>query len=216
MKRLTELETKEDFAELEEILSKVRSGNIIGTMRQAVKHNDEYSYVDIEQAVSESEAIVYINEGFLYVVVQNVRNEQVRKIRTMWNMVLQRGTQRFVSGEANDYLLTIDLVCNELEGKGLVYCISAVQPVFVSSESNRALTLVFPINSVRCAKDEISLYDVEYEAALREESGNDVYNMDKYVGDEDDEGSDTYEENNDIIGTDEYAVGSSYIDNDED
>lgn len=213
MRKLTELETEEDFAELEEILSKVRSGNIIGTIRQAIKHDDEYSYIDIEQAVSESEPIVYINEEFLYITVQNVRSEQVRKIRTMWDMVLQRGTQRFVKGEANDYLLTIDLVRNELEGKGLVYCISAVQPVFVSNENNRTLMFAFPINSVRCSKDEISIYDVEYEAALREESGNDLYNMDIYNDEEDEENSETYEENKDIIGTDEYTVGSSYMDN---
>lgn len=214
MRKLTELETEKDFAELEEILSKVRDGNIVGTMRQAVKHDGEYSYIDIEQAVSQSEAIVYINEGFLYITVQNVRSEQVRKIKSMWNMVLQRGTQRFVKGEANDYLLAIDLICNELEGKGLVYCISGVQPAFVSSESNRTLMLVFPFDNVRCAKDEVSMYDVEYEAALREESGNDVYKMDKYdEDDEDDENGEAYEENNDFIGTNEYTVGSTYVDN---
>lgn len=211
MKKLTELATDADFEELEEILSKVSNSNIVGTLRQAVEHNGEYNFVDIEQAVSESKTVISINEGFIYFAVQNVQNESVRRIQSMWDIVLQRGTGRFVKGEANDYVLTVDLVCNELEGKGLVYCISAIQPVFVSSDNTRTLMLAFPLENARCAKDEVSLYDVEYEAALREESGNEVYKVG--TGGEDNEDNNAYDETDDFIGTDEYTVGSSYLNN---
>lgn len=209
MKKLTELETDKDFEEFGEILSKVSNGNIIGTLRQVVTKPDGsgYNYVDVQQAVSQSKTLVQVNENYLYITVQNVRSDDVRKIQTMWNMVLQRGTQCFVKGKANDYMLTVDLVRNELETEGRVYCISAIQPVFMSSEGNRDLTVVFAFDNVRCAKDEVSMYDVEYEAAIREESGNDVYKISD--SDDEDAESEGYDENDGVLNTDEYTVGMS-------
>ena len=225
MIRLIDLETDEEFAEFDEILTKVRSGNIVGTLRQAVKKPNngesgdedpsavEYTYVDLQQAVSSAKTLVQINGNYLYITVQDVHNEDIRKILTMWNMILQRGTQRFLKGEANDYLLTIDLVRDEVEKEGITYCISAIQPIFATNENSRVLTFVFELANVRCTKDEVSIYDVEYEASLREASGDDVYKISADYEDEDeDEG---FEENTDVLNNDRYTTGISQISGDE-
>lgn len=212
MIRIIDLETDEELAEFEEILSKVRNGNIIGTLRQAVeKADEEYNYVDLQQAVSSSKALVQINGDYLYITVQDIHNDDIRKILSMWNMILSRGTQRFLKGEANDYLLTIDLVRSEVEKEGIVYCVSGVQPILATSENSRCLTFVFALDSVRCSKDEVSIYDVEYEAAMREESGDEVYKIAEY---EDDNEDTAFEENADILDNNEYTTGMSSIDSD--
>lgn len=205
MKKLIELETDKDFEEFQEILSKVRDGHVVGTLKQVVtKPDGSYNYVDIQQNVAESKAILQINGNYFYVTIQNLRRVDVRKIQTMWNMVLQRGTGRFVKGEANDYVMTVDVVRDELE-KGFVYCITAVQPIFVSGDGSNDLTIVFELGNVRCAKDEVSLYDVEYEAAIREESGNEVYKTSTYEDDFADENEDdSFDENEDIVSNDGY------------
>lgn len=204
MKKLVELETDRDFEEFQEILAKVREGHVVGTLRQvAAAPNGGYNYVDLQQNVVESNAVLRINGNYFYVTIQNIRRVDVRKLQTMWNMVLQRGTKQFSKGEANDYLLTVDILRDELH-KGFVYCVSAVQPILASGEGDNDLTLVFELGNVRCSKDEISQYDVDYEAALREESGNEVYKFHTYEDDFTDDKEDAFSENDDIVNNDEY------------
>lgn len=206
MKKLIELETDKDFEEFQEILSKVHEGHVLGTLKQVVaKPDGSYNYVDLQQNVAESKPILQVNGNYFYITIQNLRRVDARKIQTMWNMVLQRGTGRFAKGEANDYVLTVDVIRNELQ-KGFVYCISAVQPIFVSGDGSNDLTLAFELTNVRCAKDEVSQYDVDYEAALREESGNEVYKISTYEDDFADNGEEErFDENDDIVSNDEYT-----------
>lgn len=203
MKRLIDLETDEEFSELSEIISEVCNGSIVATMRQAVKKPDgTYNYIDLQQGVTDAKSILQINGEYFYITIQDIRRTDVRKIMTMWNTVLQRGTNCYMKGEANDYLLTIDVVHND-QKKSLVYIVSAIQPVFVSGESDRDLMLVFSISDIRCSKDEVSMYDIEYEEALREESGDDVYKF----------GIDEEYEDIDSDDADDHTNGTKFVDN---
>lgn len=205
MRRLVDIETKEEFAELSEILAKVRNAHAVGTIKQAaLKENGEYSYIDLQQDVTETRTILQIEGSYFYVTIENIRRNSVRKMKTMWNTVLQRGTQQFEKGKANDYLFTIDIVHNELE-KGLVYSVSAVQPIFVSSDGDTDLKFVFPLDCARCSKDEVSMYDIEYEEAIREESGNDVYNFKNEDEDDEESNEESAEESEDFISNDKYT-----------
>ena len=175
MKRLIDLETDKEFAELSEILSKVRDGHVVATMRQAVQRTDgSFAYIDVQQSVAETKVFTQVNGGFFYLTLQNLRRTDVRQILTMFQTVLQRGTQNYKKQQANDYFLTIDLVRNEIE-KGVAYALSAASPIFASGEGSSDLMLVFEHQNIRCEKAEVSLYDVEYEKAIREESSNKVY-----------------------------------------
>lgn len=203
MKRLIDIESPEELNEFSEILSKISNSNIVGTLKQVLARPDGlYNYTDLQQAVSDSKVLVQIANGYLYITVQNLRRVDVRKLKTMWNTVLARGTQQFRKGQANDYIMVVDIVKDELQ-KGFVYCITAAQPIFVSGDGDNDLVFVFPLENARCSKDEVSIYDVDYEVALREESGNDVYNFNEDT--DDDEGSeDTFDENSDIIDNSKY------------
>ena len=199
MKRLIDLQTPEDFSEFSEILSKISDSNIVGTLKQVAARPDGlYNYTDLQQAVADSKVVVQIDNGYLYVTVQNLRRVDVRKLKTMWNTVLTRGTQQFRKGLANDYIMVIDIIKDELQ-KGFVYCITAAQPTFVSGDGDNDLMFAFSLENARCSKDEVSQYDVEYEAALREESGNEVYNFNDDVDDDNNNSEDTFDENSDII-----------------
>lgn len=205
MKRLIELETDEDFAEYREILEKARNGHTVGTLKQ-VMHNpetDQYSYIDLQQNTAESSAVVQVNENYFYVTLQRQTRTDVRKIRNMWNTMLSRGTLQFSKGLANDYLLTIDVGYTDFD-KGIAYVLSAVQPIFVTNEGDMDLTFVFPIENVRCAKEEISVYDIDYEVAMRNESGDKAYAFD-FDEDEDEFEETDADENEEFLNNDSFT-----------
>lgn len=205
-KRLVELETKDDFAELTEILSKVHNAHAVGTIKQAaIDKNGEYSYIDLQQDVAESKTIFQINGDYFYITIQNLRRTDVKKMKTHWNTVLQRGTQQFKKGKENDYIFTIDVIQNELQ-VGFVYGISAAQPIFVSSDGDTDLVFVFPMENVMCSKSELSMYDIEYEESVREDSQNDVYNFkgEQEEEEKEEEFDETLDEAKEIISNDKY------------
>lgn len=207
MKKLIEIITDEDFKEFEEVLSKAREGHVVGTIRQVAKAADgKINYVDIQRSVAECRTMLQINGDFIYITMYNINRTDVRKIKTMWNTVVQRGTNRFLQKQENDYVLTIDIVKDEAE-KGYAYTISAIQPVFASSDGDTDLMLVFQLKDIWYSKDAVSIYDIEYEISQREESQNDVYKV-TICEDEDEqerEESETPEETADFISTDKYT-----------
>lgn len=209
MKRLIDLETDSEFQEFKEILSKVRAGNIIGTMKQAVsKGNGEYNYVDLQQIVGKATCIFQANGDYFYATVQGAGRATIDRLQSMWNTVLQRGTNRFLENQANDYIFTIDFAKDESE-KGFFYCLSAVQPIFMSKAGNNSIMFVFSMNNVRCAKEEASIYDLDYEVALREESGSDVYQFDT---DDIGEDIDEAERRDDVLGVaDDFISTDKYL-----
>lgn len=207
MKRLIDLETDVEFQELKEILEKVRSGNILGTIRQAViKPDGSYDYLDLQQIVGNVSCLFQMNGDYFYITARNVGRATIGRLESMWNIVLQRGTLKFQNGEANDYVFSIDIAKDEAE-KGYFYCISAVQPIFMSKESSDSLTFVFSMNNVRCIKEEASIYDIDYDLELRKEENSDVYQFDTgEIEDEEDEEKIEFPDIADeIISTDEYT-----------
>lgn len=210
MKKLIELETDKDFEEFSEILSKVNNGNLLATLKQAIKRPDgNYSFVDLQQNMSESKAIVQINGDYVYITVREMRRAATYKIKNMFNTVLQRGTRRYAKGEENDYVLVLDVGRDESETKGLVYLISAVSPIMVSNDGDTDLTFVFALEDVRCSKDEVSIYDIDYEVdstsdAERELVEND---LDGYESEYEEE---EFEENEDILGNDDILSNDEY------
>lgn len=68
---------------------------------------------------------------------------------------------------------------------------------------------VFSMNNVRCAKEEASIYDLDYEVALREESGSDVYQFDT---DDIGEDIDEAERREDVLGVaDDFISTDKYL-----
>lgn len=212
MLRLTEFNTDEDFEMFREVLEKASQGHIVATLKQAMKHPDGgYNYLDMEQYVANQQGFIQVNGEFVYITLHNMTKPDCKKIKSMYNIMLQHGTQMFGKGEANDYVLLIDIAHNELE-KGYTYIFSCLQPIFVSGDGDDDLTLVFAINNVLCGKESVSMYDVEYEKDMREAREDEVH---KFVLDDDlDENEDednSFDEisgdGSDFVNTDEYTTG---------
>lgn len=204
MKKLVDFGTQEDFLLFAKIIKKVAEGNIVATIKQVSKNGDDYTFFDVQQTVAQTKVSVQINGDYVYFTANNLMRTDVRKLKTLWNTVLQKGTQCFEKGEENKYLFQIDVLKNELE-KGFVYSITGVQPIFVSGDGDKDLTFVFNINDVRCSEDEITMYDVEYEQSMRDASEDEVHRF------EDTEEDDNVEETEE----DELLSNDKYLNTDE-
>ena len=212
MIKLIDLTTDEDFEMYREVISKISNGNIVATLKQAIPHPDGgYTHVDIEQYVAVQKSIIQINGEFVYVTVRDMETPDCKKIKSMFNVMLQHGTQQFEKGAANDYVLTIEVACNELH-IGYTYILSCIQPIFISGDGDEDLTLVFLIGNVLVGKEAVSIYDVEYEMDMREAREDNVHKFD--FGDEDDTSTDEDDDNllisddgSDFVDTSDYTTG---------
>lgn len=211
LKRLIDFNTQEDFDMYKEVLDKISNGgNIVVTLKQASENPDgSYKYVDVRQVVSDVTPLIQMNDTFFYVTARDMRKLESRKIAQLWELYLQRGTKNFTEGKPNDYLLVIDIAKNELS-EGHIYCLSAVAPAFAGMDVSHNFTFLFSVDDVRCTKDNISIYDVEYEASLREESGDEVHKFNSYEDEElgditDKDLEDEFDENDGFVDTSEFT-----------
>ena len=205
MRKLTELSTDSDFEEFSTILSKLHDSHAVITMKQAVQRKDgEYNYVDLQQTVTENRTTVQINGQFVFITLHNSRRPSSQKARTMWNTVLQRGTNQFKKGEANDYIFVLDMCRSELD-KGTAYCLSAFQPIFMSGEGDSDLSFVFSLESVACGIESVSMYDIEYELENEEESSINTDADEGDYSDEPDDADENYDANDDFLNTDMFT-----------
>lgn len=201
MKRLIDLSSNEDFAELSQILERLRHGDVVATLKQVMKKPDgSYAYVDLQKMVVEkANPLLQMNGKWFYLTMQSINDNNTRKMHSMWNTVLQKGTQQSKAGKPNDYMMVIDVVRSDLEdgqAKGFVYCITAIQPVICSPDGKGNLAFVFEIEDITCAKDTITAEELEFE--LSEEVEEPFF-----VSDDDDDNSQE---------TDNYT-GEAFVDN---
>ncbi len=179
MKRILELETDEEYAEFGEVLDKVNKGNMVCTLKQAIysPKTDSYEYVDLRQIVTKSKVFAQVNSDYFYATVSDMRKTETYAVKELFNIVIQHGTQKYKKAEANDYLLVINIGnSNDLSSTGYIYTITGLQPIFVSGDGDRDLTLVFDLEKVYYSKDKVDIYEVEYNVAERREKGDDAYN----------------------------------------
>lgn len=216
MIRLVDIATDEDKALYREVLEKIKDGHVVGTLKQAIANpNGGYNYADLQQEVTRQQSIIQINGKYVYFTLMNLMKSEALKFHSIQRIVLGRGTHKFEKGEPNDYIYAVDLILNELE-LGWVYMLTGLQPIFMSSETEKDLTFVFDIEDVRCMKEPVTIYDVEYEQSIRDEMGDEVHKFDNHnsLNDDfegegsyvDDEGFDLYE-GEDAVNTDEFTTG---------
>lgn len=202
MKRLIDLSSNEDFAELSQILERLRHGDVVATLKQVMKKPDgSYAYADLQKmVVDKANPLLQMNGKWFYLTMQSINDQNTRKMHSMWNTVLQKGTQQAKAGKTNDYMMVIDVVRSDLEegmARSFVYCITAIQPVICSPDGKGNLSFVFEIEDITCAKDPITAEELEFE--LSEET------EEPFFGDDDDDDDNSQE-------TDNYT-GEAFVDN---
>lgn len=201
--------TDEQLAELSECLKKTKDCEIVATLRQfAESTNGDVHEVEVQQITTVSKNVINVNGDMVYVELseKNGSLNDLKKIRTMWQAVLNRGTVRFLQGNANDYGITIDLICSELENSR-AYVISLFNPTFMAGEDH-GISLALSLDSFAFGVERVTLSEIEYEEeqrAAREAQEYTYTDMDEEYDTEDVEDEDGigFTSRDDIISNDD-------------
>lgn len=169
--------TERQLAELSECLKKTQNCDVVATLKQFAEGADgKVTSVDIQTVSTVSKNAVNVNEGLVHAELTEREGSinELKKIRAMWQAVLNRSTVRFLRGEANDYGINIDLICSELEN-GKVYTISFFNPIFMAGE-DRGISFATPLDQFMYGIESVTLSEIEYEeeqlAMAKGKSGN--------------------------------------------
>ena len=205
MKQIIELDGEKELRALKKVLEKISDvdAQVIVCMKQAIRQPDGYEQQDISTTVLKSNVQVNLNENLIYVTIPSMGRPNVKEIQQLWHNVLQRGTQMYVKGQANDYFLTFDAVyLDEIKEKSYLLC-SHCTPIFCSSDGDADLTLVFRLQDVYISIDTYNAHDTEYLAAIAEEEGQSIR-----TASEDEYNDNTLDEHKDV---DELTDATRYI-----
>lgn len=162
MRSIEEAATQEMLDELSEVLDKCKSCDCLATLKKFIPRSDgELNHVDSEQSLCEYvQSLVYLNNGYVYVSLKSGSTAELNRIKSLWEITLQRGTQKTLENQDNDYALVIDLIKQELESS-LVYTLSFIQPVFMAFEDG-SLFMVFETDNMFFGKETVTLAEIEY------------------------------------------------------
>lgn len=203
MLRIIEANSTEELADLKTVLQKTSLCDAVVTLKQFMTLRDgSMNNVEVKQETTPVEAVVYMDDNLVRVTLKATedKSKDILRLRSMWDIALQRGTQKALEGKPNDYAVVLDLVKPELEDSR-VYVLSFFRPLFMSTEEE-GLVLLFDAESVYFGIEEMTLDEIEYEEELMAESDADERDAgvaDDYYDDDDDS-----EENEDVIGNDQY------------
>ncbi len=199
MINMMEAHSQEALKELNLVLEKCRNCTCLVTLRQSIRRPDgEYNFLDLQNTAFDVKCTVNANEDFLYLTLKTNETAELKRLKSLWETMLNRGKSSLLAGKPNDYLLSIDCIHQELE-RGIVYILAFEQPVFLSDE-NASMLLVFKMNKLTYGKEAISLEEIEYEEAVYNMTYGEGYENEPYETDEE-----TPEETEDFISTDEYT-----------
>lgn len=192
--------------ELSECLKKTKNCQVVATLRQfAEDRNGEIQSVDIQQAAADSVNTINVSGNLVYAELLEPEEplnddtvlNNLKKIKAMWQAVLNRSTVLFLQGKPCDYRITIDLICAELENNK-VYCISFFNPTFMASEDH-GISLAVPLENLMFGIEEMTLQEIEYEEEVMEAEGRLPYDDE---GDDEDDGYGRRERRSGLSGSD--------------
>lgn len=203
MLRIIEANETEELSELRTVLQKTQLCDAVATLKQFLTLRDgTMNNVEVKQETTPVETTVFLDDNLVRVTLKATidKSKDILRLRSMWDIALQRGTQKALEGKPNDYAVVLDLVKPELEDSR-VYVLSFFRPLFMSTEEDE-LVLLFDASSAYFGIEEMTLGEVEYEEELLARDEPD--SRDAGVADDyDDEVGDS-EENEDVIGNDQF------------
>lgn len=181
--------------ELGECLEQCRNCSCLATVKQITRTADgNTSLINISETEFEAVTSVAINNNRFYLRINTPEALELKKVLAYRDTVNERGTQLFLQGRANDYILVIDLT-KAIESQNVVYIMSYIEPMFITIEDG-GLYAVYDFDNMHFSKDNVDFVDVlneiEYAeeverfAREREEAKQGDYNEnDEYIGNED-------------------------------
>lgn len=206
MTGLNQINSQEELSDFKKVLYKVRECDIVVTLKRFIPRPDgKLNNMILQQSTCKIKSLININEEFIYLTLISSNKAELKKIKSMWETVLRRGTQTALESKQNDYALVIDLIKQELQ-YNTVYTLSFTQPVFVSREDDNRSTglaefmLVFKADHVYFGIENLTLDEIEYGMSLNREREIGNYNSD-IDSDSDDN---TKAENEDFISNEKF------------
>lgn len=206
MTTLTEIEENDDytFSIFEECLDKCRNVPALVSIKQVIElPNGSSEAVDISKFVVNAVTKILINNNMFYVRLVTAVESDLSHVYSAWETVLERGTNKFEKGEANDYAMVIDFA-KEDRDKGYVYIMSYANPMFIGREDD-ALLLVYNIENMRFDKTTVDFVQVYDEVQYAEEVQRAADKREEEKEKEYDENDDVIS-NNDVLSNDEFLM----------
>lgn len=207
--------SQERLDELALCLKKTKECSVVATLRQlAESANGEVQSVDIQSVATEAQNLINVEGDLVYAEIseKNGSITDIKRIRAMWQAFLNRGTVRFLKGEANDYCITIDLIKSELEDSK-AYCLSFFNPEFMAGEDH-GISLATRFEDFNFGIEDVTLSEIEYEEeqlqAANGKSGNGYESQsytemdeEEYDDDDDEDENDEFTSRDDVISNDD-------------
>lgn len=190
--------------ELEECLINCRHCNCLATVKQAmITTEGNINLTNISETQFDVTAFITINNNRFYVRLETNEPIEIKKVLAFRDTVNERGTQKFLRGQDNDYIFVVDLI-KENEQENLVYIMSFVSPLFMTTEDG-GLYAVYDFDNMHFSRDEVDFVDVLNEIEYAEE-------IEKFALEREGEQEQDFDENEEYIGNDELL--STNTDND--
>ena len=141
---ITEAETDKQIEDLKEVITKMKTGSLVARVKQFIKKPDGNGFNEmvIKENSFDGTFTININNtamGFLYLDVVCPKKADMRAVYNLWDIVLKRGTQRYLDRKDSDYALVIDITKGELE-HNKIYVFSGFQPVWMNDEGSSLIT----------------------------------------------------------------------------
>lgn len=208
--------TQEQLDELALCMKKTKECTVVATLRQVAESaSGEVQSVEIQSVTAECQSVINVEGDFVYAEIteKNGSINDIRRIRALWQAFLNRGTVRFLKGEANDYCITIDLIKDELE-ISKVYCVSFFNSTFMAGEDH-GISIATKFEDFNFGVDDVTLSEVEYEEELERaakgSSGNGYESQSYTEMDEEEYDDDDEDENDDFTSRDDVISNDDLI-----
>ena len=185
------------LSELEECISECRTGAVLVTVKQVTMNTSgEAKLVDIVKYVfSDTTNLIRIDNEYIHVEINLSDPLEYSKIKSAWDMVLDRGTERALENKNNDLSLFLDIVKQEPD-TGYSYIMSFSIPKFVAQE-NIIIRMSFLLESLHFSMDPVDYIAVNNEVEYAEEEAMRTLEREAAQQDRD------FDENEEIIGNDD-------------
>lgn len=118
MLRIIEANETEELSELRTVLQKTQLCDAVATLKQFLTLRDgTMNNVEVKQETTPVETTVFLDDNLVRVTLKATidKSKDILRLRSMWDIALQRGTQKALEGKPNDYAVVLDLVKPELE-----------------------------------------------------------------------------------------------------
>lgn len=165
-----------DLTDFESCLNKCSSCDCLVTLKKFIQvPNGEFNQLEIDKHIIPTKNSIKINNNYIYLTLNPVQDFiYLKKIKSLWEQYLDRGTENFMQNKGNDFAFLLDLVTQDIENH-LAYVLSFINPIFMAFD-DETLEIAFTMDCMRYEIAEIDYAylqgEIDYEVELEKDTDN--------------------------------------------